>query len=331
MHWGDSALDLKVAGRVIDEATLVRIRERTREAGITFIDTAEGYGGGSSEARLGRLGFGTSGHVVATKFLPTFWRWTANAVVRSQKASNRRLGVEACDLSFIHSPVHLRSPAVWIRGAARAIRAGHLKTLGVSNFDAAQVRSAAAVARQERIPLVANQLMFSLLVYRSEALQQTVKTCRDLGLTVVGYGDLGQGLLTDGLTPERFASNRLARRVGLTMEQLAPLREAIHACAVRHRKTMSQVCLQWAISKGVVPLVGTRSLEQLEHSLGALDFTLDADETARLDAAALDYSTFNRPFGRRLVFLVFISLLMLAFKWSRAFSPQVTRSRPNSP
>ncbi len=71
MFWGDTPLDEWMAGRIIPDETLIGIHKMAHERGVTFLDTAEGYGVGSSEARLGRLGFAASDNLVATKFLPT--------------------------------------------------------------------------------------------------------------------------------------------------------------------------------------------------------------------------------------------------------------------
>ncbi|MFB6285700.1 MAG: aldo/keto reductase, partial [Candidatus Bipolaricaulia bacterium] len=318
MFWGDTRLDERMAGHIIPDDTLARVRDRAHEAGVTFFDTAEGYGVGSSEERLARLGFVQPGNLIATKFLPTLGRWSPRAFVRATDASNRRLGQDECALSFIHSPVHPRSPAVWVRGAAQAMRAGKLRALGVSNFDAEQVHTAWAVAQKEGIPLAANQLMVSLLVYDSTELQETMAACHELGIAVVGYGALGQGLLTATLTPERLAASRIARRLDLSAEDLDPLREAIRAAADQHDKSMAQVCLQWVRSKGVIPLVGTRTVEQLEDTLGALEFSLLPDEIARLDDAAFGGSTLERPLGQRARFLVFLSGLIPGVKLARA-------------
>lgn len=326
MFWGDTPLDAKMAGRIIPDETLIRIRELARERGVTFFDTAEGYGVGSSEARLGRLGFTTNENLVATKFLPTLWRWSPGAYVRSTESSNRRLHIDQCPLSFIHSPIHPRSPSVWIRGAARAMRTGKLRALGVSNFNAEQVHTAWKVAREEGIPLVANQLMFSLLVYRSAQLSETVQACNELGLTVIGYGALGQGLLTSNLTPERFARNRMARRMDLSPEDLNELRQAIRSAAAHHGKSMSQICLQWVWSKGVIPLVGTRTVEQLTDTLGAFDFSLTPEEIRQLDETALGSSTLDRPRWRRALFLAFLSCLIAGVKIARATG--LSRRRP---
>lgn len=326
MHWGNTPLDKLIAGRILTDETVAAIGRLALSRGVTLIDTAEGYGGGTSEARIGRLKLAAQGHLVATKFLPTFWRWTQGSFVRALEASNRRLGVETCELSFLHSPVHFRKPDVWIKGAARAYRAGSLKALGLSNFNAEQVRHAALAARGEGIPLVANQIMFSLLVHKSAALREAVQACREQGIEVLGYGVLGQGLLTPGLTPETLRSHRLAQRIGLTWDELSPLRQALSTVAERHGRTVSQVCLRWVIGQGVVPLVGTRSVEQLQDSLGALEFALTSEESAFLDDHALGYSTFDRAPWKRLLFLGFLSLLMTAYKASAAWP--VTRQTP---
>ena len=194
MTWGESRLDARINSYVIPDAALRAIRKRAFDAGVTLIDTAEGYGGGTCEIRVRRAGFCRPGALVATKFLPTLWRWSENAVVRSVRRSNRRLGVSCCDLCFIHSPVHPRSLEVWIRGAAKAMRMDLLKSLGVSKFSAEQVRRAQRAAERLGTRIAANQILFNLLDYNAQPLQQTVRTCRELGIAVVGYGPLGQGL-----------------------------------------------------------------------------------------------------------------------------------------
>ncbi len=321
MLWGNSRLDAKINGRVVPIDTLREIRRRALAAGVTFVDTAEGYGGGSCELQVGRAGFKPPQALIATKFLPTIWRWSERSVVRAIRRSNRRLGVRRADICFIHSPVHPRSPEVWIRGAARAVRAGLIRHIGVSNFDAEQVARAHTVAAEVGVPIIANQIMFNLLVYSARSLQATVDECRTRGIAVIGYGPVGQGLLTDGLTAERADRIRLARLAGIRCDDIAELRAKIAETAARHGRSMAQVCINWSIHKGVVPLVGTRSTAQLEDTLAATEFSLTDDEVAELDALALAHSTFDRPGRRRAFFVVFISLLMVAYRLSRIVPP----------
>ncbi len=321
MLWGNSRLDAKINGRVVPIDTLQDIRRRALAAGVTFVDTAEGYGGGTCELRVGRAGFKPPEAVVATKFLPTIWRWSERSVVRAIRRSNRRLGVRRADICFIHSPVHPRSPEVWIRGAAQAVRAGLIREVGISNFNADQVAAAHAAAQAAGIRIVANQIMFNPLVYNARSLRATVDACRERGIAVIGYGPVGQGLLTDGLAPERARRIRLTRLAGIRFDDITALRSKIAEIAGRHGRSMAQVCINWSIRKGVVPLVGTRSREQLDDSISAAWFSLTDSEIAELDALALSHSTFNRPRRRRAFFVVFISMLMVAYRLSRLAPP----------
>lgn len=329
MMWGNTRLDRRINGRVLSIETLNEIRRRARDAGVTFVDTAEGYGGGSCELRVRRAGYRgeANGELVATKFLPTLWRWSEGAVVRSIRRSNRRLGVTACDMCFIHSPIHPRSPDVWIRGAARAVRLGLVRRIGISNFNAGQVERAHNVAAEEGVTIAANQIMFNPIVSGARSLQATVQACRERDIAVVGFATVGQGLLADGLTPERAARARLSRIAGIGYEDLAGLRAVLGRVANRHSATMIQVSIRYSIDKGIVPLVGTRSPEQLSDSLGALAFRLSRDEVAEIDAVALDHSTFDRPRRRRMAFVFFISMLMGAYRLSRLLpAPAVLRN-----
>ncbi len=317
MLWGDTPLDRRITDRILSDDLLRLIRERAHAAGVRFVDTAEGYGGGSCEARVRRAGFTSPDMLVATKFLPALWRWSARSVVRAARNSARRLGTPRIDLLYIHSPIHPRRPDAWIRGAARAVRAGLVRRVGVSNFNARQLEHAVQIARQEGIEIISNQIMFSPIVYGAASLRDTVRRCRELGVAPVGFGTVGQGLLGAGLTPERLRSIRLARIAKIGFDDLEPLRRTIAAIADRHRCAMGQVCIRWAIAKGVVPLVGIRSLGRLEDAVGATHVALSAAEIEEIDSHSLAHSTFDRPRRRRAVFVILISLLMLAYRVSR--------------
>ena len=97
----------------------------------------------------------------------------------------------------------------------------------MSNFNADQVRRAAVVAGAAGVPIAANQIMFNLLDYNSPALRACVTACRELGITVVAYAPLGQGLLCDNLTDDKFAKVRLRQMTGVKRGDLEPLRSTI--------------------------------------------------------------------------------------------------------
>jgi aryl-alcohol dehydrogenase-like predicted oxidoreductase len=129
---------------------------------------------------------------------------------------------------------------------------------------------------------------------------------------------LGQGLLTDNLTREKFPTIRVSKMMkGLTYERLSPLRDEIAKIAATHNKTMAQVCLNWAICKGTIPLVGIRTSSQAKDSFGCLGWTLTPDEVASLDCHALDHSTLEKPQWKRLIFVFLISFLLFLYMMTR--------------
>ncbi|KAI9002082.1 aldo/keto reductase [Hyaloraphidium curvatum] len=321
MMWGDTPLDARIAG-ILDASVLDSLVAEATAANITLFDTAEGYGGGTSEKRLGDAVARASkvpaaSLLLSTKFLPTLWRWTPWAVARAARGSCERLGIKQCPLYFIHSPVHPMPVEVWIRGVSLAVEEGTVRDLGLSNFNARQVERAVAEAKRlGNVRIAANQLMCNLLVSNSPELKETIRVCREHGIAVVAYSPLGQGLLCDGLTEEKAANTRLLTMTGLTYPDLANLRGVVAEIAAAHGKKMAHVALRYLIQQGHVPLVGMRRIEHLREALGAVGWELTADEMARLDAAALGRHTFEKPRWRRSLFVVFISLLMVAYKAS---------------
>ena len=91
----------------------------------------------------------------------------------------------------------------------------------------------------------------------------------------------------------------------------------IASVAHAHGKTMAQVCLRWAQQHGALALVGVRTAAQLTDALGSLGWTLTDAQIQQLDAVALTVSTLDKPHWRRLLFVFFISLLLLAYVLTR--------------
>eukprot|EP00754_Rhynchopus_humris_P042180 Rhum_TRINITY_DN25795_c0_g1::Rhum_TRINITY_DN25795_c0_g1_i1::g.182779::m.182779/K05275/E1.1.1.65; pyridoxine 4-dehydrogenase len=342
MMWGTTGLDRRINGRLLSQESMAEIVEVALRNGVRFFDTAEGYGGGSCEETLDNIFHSllpaqvlrdAPDALVATKFLPTLWRWSEASFVSAVEASNRRLGVSCCPLFFLHSPIHPRALEVWIRGACTAYRQGKIGALGLSNCNAEQVLRAEEEVRRSGcgLRIVANQILFNLCVYKSPKLQDTVRVCRELGIAVIGYSPIGQGLLSSTpLTEERLKSIRFAKMARLSVDDLAPLRAVLGEVAERRGKTLSQISVAWVAAKGCIPLVGTRTVAQLRDTLGAFvdgevgsdgsaapRFELTSDEVEALDKVALGNHTFEKPPWRRSLFVVFISCLMVAYKVSR--------------
>jgi Aldo/keto reductase family len=157
-----------------------------------------------------------------------------------------------------------------------------------SNAD--QVRRAVRAGQKHGVPIVCNQVHYSLLDYNSRALQEMHEACRELDVKVIGFSPIGQGLLTDrGM--ESFDSNKPARMLRLKRDDLTVLRSTLFDIATQHGKSMAQVALNWCIQHDVIPLVGCRSPGQAMDTVGCLGWELSKADVARLDRVALDRST----------------------------------------
>lgn len=125
-------------------------------AGVNFIDTAAMYGNGASELRVAELTRGKK-IVIATKFPSSFRPWENN-FPRDLEGSLKRLGRETIDLYQIHYPFRWLSIPKMMNQMADAVEAGKIKTVGVSNFSAEQMREAHTVLAKRNIPLASNQV-----------------------------------------------------------------------------------------------------------------------------------------------------------------------------
>lgn len=120
--------------------------------------------------------------------------------------------------------------------------------------------------------------------------------CRELGVKIVAFSPIGQGLLTDGMNSEKWDSNKPAKMLRLQPNDIDALRLVVKEMAQKYDKTMAQVALNWCIQHSVIPLVGCRTPSQARDSIGCLGWSLSKDDVERLDQAALDKSTLESKY-----------------------------------
>ena len=187
--WGMGGYDA-----ALTEATIAEAWEASIDAGVTFFDTAEGYGNGESERIIGRLLAADRGRaskvVLATKFIPMPWKLdVVGALRRSLEASLGRLGVAKVGLYQIHGPISLRGHGA-IADALAAVHAdGMVEAVGVSNYSVGEMRSIASKLAERGIPLASNQIEFSLLRRRPET-GGLLAACRELGVVPLAYSPI---------------------------------------------------------------------------------------------------------------------------------------------
>ncbi len=253
--------------------------------GIGFFDSAEIYSSGASERALGRaLAESGASAFVATKFAPLPWRLRSGSLHGALDASLRRLQRETVDLYQIHFPITLlRIPSLMDR-LAEAVEAGRIRHAGVSNYSAAQMRTAHAALARRGVPLASNQVNYSLL-HRAPERNGLLDACRELDVTLIAYFPLASGALTG----KYRAGGRRARgfrRYSANFrrpERLEPLLRALDEIGQTHGRSPAQVAINWlARQERVLPIPGARHARQARENAGAIDFAISDAEAARL-------------------------------------------------
>jgi aryl-alcohol dehydrogenase-like predicted oxidoreductase len=254
-------------------------------AEINFFDTAAMYSAGGSERRLGELAEGKD-VVIATKFPPTpFGR--APDMPDALNASLSNLRRSTIDLYQHHFPDRVDIPEL-MGLMADAVEAGKIKAVGVSNYSAAQMRTAYQALARRGIPLASNQVQYSLL-HRKPETNGVLDACRELGITLIAYQPLASGALTGkylhGSRPSGIRRFREPFR-GAKFHALRPVVTLLRSIGDHYGKTPGQVALRWLLEQeNVVPIPGAKNADQVSHNAGALSFTLTPDEIGYLNEA----------------------------------------------
>jgi aryl-alcohol dehydrogenase-like predicted oxidoreductase len=281
------------------EAEAIRMVHAALEAGINFIDTANVYHAGQSEAIVGRALAGRRDRVVlATKVHgrvgdgPNDQGNSRLHILRACEDSLRRLGTDYIDLYQIHRP----SPEIPVDETLAAltdlVRAGKVRYIGCSTHPAWMVMEALAVS--ERLHLaryVSEQPPYNLLDRRIE--NELVPLAERYGLAILPWAPLAQGVLAGRYAPGSPwpADSRAALQPGSIYAERVTERgiaagERFRAIAREHGRTPAQLALLWCKDQPAVtaPVIGPRTLEQLEELLPVLEMTLTEAERAACDA-----------------------------------------------
>lgn len=256
--------------------------------GISLFDTAEVYGDGKSEELLQKFIDASSAKreefCVATKFMPWFTYFRSSVLQTRFQLSKKRLGGVPVELYQIHGSLpSIRSIETWCHELVSLHKAGEIKTVGVSNFTANQVRRAHAVFSAANVPFVSNQIEYSLLRRAPE--DDVIKACESLGVKIIAYSPLAMGRLTGKYSSSNPPPSRKFGNVPL--DALDELLRVIGYVAKAHDATHAQIALAWIIHKGAFPIAGARNAEQARQNAGAMHVSLTDDEMATLDAASL--------------------------------------------
>ncbi|MCA0325662.1 MAG: aldo/keto reductase [Proteobacteria bacterium] len=270
------------------------------DAGVTHFDTAALYGFGVSEALVGQVlaphrqrftlaskcgmtveaGDGT---VKPTRVIDG----RPGALRATCEGSLRRLRTDVIDLYYLHRWDKQVPIEDSVGALGDLVRAGKIRSIGLSEVSAATLRRAHAVH-----PVAALQTEYSLWTRNPEI--AVLRTCRDLGVSFVAFSPVARGFLA-GALPDLGALAALAEKdIRRPMPRFAsehftrnlPLLSSFQAIATEVGCTPAQLALAWLLHQGqdILPIPGTRSVEHLRENLGAAEVRLSADLLARLDA-----------------------------------------------
>jgi len=279
------------------EAQARDIFEAFVEAGGNFIDTANMYTGGESERIVGRLvAADRERFVIGTKYANAVpGKGDANAagmhrksLTQSLDASLRRLGLDYIDLYMVHWWDFTTPVEEVHRALDDAVRAGKILHLGLSDVPAWVVSRAQAFHELRGLAAIAcMQLEYSLVQRSIEREHLPLARAYDIGVTA--WSPLASGILSGKYTRPRQGGGP----VRLDSMQLQSLTErnraialAVDAVADRLGVASSSVALAWVMSRGVIPIVGATTAQQLRENLRAAELVLDDAALDALDQAS---------------------------------------------
>jgi aryl-alcohol dehydrogenase-like predicted oxidoreductase len=280
-------------GRRLDYDATTAVVDAALDAGITFFDTADVYGGTKSEEYLaGALGRRRDEVVVATKFGAAVDEQRRGArpeyVRHAVEDSLRRLGTDRIDLYQLHTP----DPDVPI-GKSLAVldelvKAGKVREIGCSNFSPDQLREAEEAVREGAVRFVSVQNEYSLI--HREAEHDVLPECERLGIAFIPYFPLANGLLTGKYRRGKDvpAGGRLDSARGerlLTNNNLAVV-ERLVEFSQRRGHTVLELAFSWLLKWPAVASViaGATSPEQARSNAAAAGWKLTDGELVEVDS-----------------------------------------------
>jgi aryl-alcohol dehydrogenase-like predicted oxidoreductase len=274
-----------------------RIMDRALELGINFFDTANTYGWvkgeGITEQIIGRWWAQGGGRrekvVIATKVYGVMGDWpnesrlSALHIKRACEASLRRLKTDYIDLYQMH---HIDRECPWEeiwQAMEQLYREGKILYVGSSNFAGWHIAQAQELAKQRHfMGLVSEQSLYNLNARMIEL--EVVPACLHYGIGIIPWSPLASGLL-GGILKGVREGRRASEGVQKMLEKHRDRIERYEAFCDEFGEEPANVALAWLLHQPAVtaPIIGPRTLEQLERSMRALEIRLDEEVLKRLD------------------------------------------------
>jgi len=303
---GESGLEVSVIclgtmmfGDRTDAATAQRIIASASDAGVNFIDTADAYANGASEAIVGpALAASRRRWILATKVgnvmtaKPHDGGLSRRWVIQACEDSLRRMATDYIDIYYLHRDDSHTPLEETIGAIGDLMREGKIRYFGVSNYRGWRVAEVVGLCAELNVPRpIVCQPYYNLFNRMPEV--EILPACDYYGLGVVPYSPLARGILTGKYTPGAAppAESRVARKDGRMMEtefraESIAMAHTIKAHAEKKGLTATQFALAWVLGNRIVSAViaGPRTFEQWADYLSAVGKTLDEDDEALIDS-----------------------------------------------
>ncbi len=298
----------KIAGMDIygkaDEAESIATIHRSLELGGNFLDTADLYGPLENERLIAKAIKGNRDkYIIATKFGYEIddteqLTWQINGkkdyVKKAVERSLKNLGTDYIDLYYLHRLDPNTPIEETVAAMAELVKEGKVGYIGLSEVSSETIRKAHKVH-----PLTALQTEYSLFERTSEE-AGILDTLKELGIGFVAYSPVGRGFLSGDIrSPDDFPENDFRRSIprfqGEQFYKNIELLNAIKELAEAKNITAVQLAIAWIISKGFVPIPGTKRRKYIEENIAAANVNLSAEELSELEAIVpLGLSTGDR-------------------------------------
>ncbi|MEP7314604.1 MAG: aldo/keto reductase [Pseudomonadota bacterium] len=295
---GTDAFFEKWGSTQLDEAT--RLVGQCLDAGVTLFDTADIYSGGASEEILGKAIKGKRQQLLLSS-KSTFRTGpgvndvgsSRHHLMRACEASLRRLGTDHIDLYFMHGFDALTPVDETLRALDDLVTSGKIGYIGASNFSGWHLMKSLATSEKEGLArYVVYQGYYSLIGRHYE--WELMPLGLDQGVSLMVWSPLGWGRLTGKIRrgekshTGRIASGGAEGGPPVDDEYLYTIVDALDVVAKDTGKSIPQIALNWLLSRPTVAniVVGARDAKQLEQNLGAVGWSLDAEQIALLDKAS---------------------------------------------
>jgi aryl-alcohol dehydrogenase-like predicted oxidoreductase len=299
---GPLAFGGNVFGWTVDEAASFKLLDAFVASGLNLVDTADVYSrwapgnkGGESETVIGRWLEARGGRdkvLIATKvgmeMGPEEKGLSKSYILRAVERSLQRLKTDYIDLYQAHRDDPETPVAETLEAFAALVKAGKVRAIGASNYEAPRLAEALRVSKEKAWPRYESLQPHYNLYERSKFESELAGLCQRDNLTVIPYFPLASGFLTGKYRSEKDLEGRPRAMMvkGMLNERGFQILAALDAVSKDLRSTPAQVSLAWLMARNTIPIASATNVAQLDELLKAMELKLSPEAVRTLDQAS---------------------------------------------